>query len=215
MIYTNEHVQENPTCIQTMSEYDVDQFIIQYKGKCKITSRADILQKKKEFVDAAKLVATVKTKKPLIMKRVKKIMYFLSYPDATNDIWGLGRTISNEIHDLPKIWSGYQSQSSIDTGKFVYEHFYARQNAGEFVVEEYIRLGDDFTISYLVELLQKFCSVHKATKQENEDLKKEQTKEGLFEWKKSYKAAVSKMVKVRDEPHLYTLVFTEILVDLK
>jgi len=215
MLYTDEHLQENPDSIHNMSEFDVDEFITQYKGKRKILSRDDVVMKKREFIVAEKLRNTIETKKPLTMKRIKKIMFILSYPDAVNDVWGLGRTISNEIHDLPKIWTGYQSQASIESEKFVYEHFYPRQHAGEFIVEEYIRLGDDFTISYLVELIRQFCSVHKTTKKENEDLMKYQTKENLFKWKKSYKKAVSKMIQVSTESHWYDLMFEEILSDLK
>jgi len=89
------------------------------------------------------------------------------------------RSIGNDIHDLPTIWTGLESEASIASkGTKGYshsnEHFYPRQYAGLQIVKHIIEhKGINFT--RLLEFLDKFRQVHHVTPEENRKLMKYQS----------------------------------------
>ena len=110
------------------------------------------------------------------------------------------RSVGNDIHDLPSVWTGYESEASIASkGKNGYthsnEHFYPRQYAGAQIVKHIIEhQGIGFT--KLLELLDKFRQVHRVTPTENRSLMKYQAVESFVDPETSYDQAGIKLVKV-------------------
>lgn len=93
-----------------------------------------------------------------------------------------GRSVSNDIHDLPVIYSGFISKKLVDkkTGfrkspwKPSKEHFYNRGRSGKDIVKK-LHAGA-LTFVQLVSLLDKYRQVHLITSKENRKLQQIQKK---------------------------------------
>lgn len=95
------------------------------------------------------------------------------------------RNVSNDIHDLPVIWTGYESKLSlIKRESSLYkprkEHFFPRQWAGEKIVRETLK-HEPITLQLLFSMFFMFCHVHQVTKEENDRLRPFQRPE-VFEY---------------------------------
>lgn len=90
-----------------------------------------------------------------------------------------GRSIGNNIFDLPDVFTGYESAASIKMRNMVpyykpcLEHFNPRQWNGERLsatICEYIERGDELTFQVWAHMVHKSCFVHKVTPEENQRL---------------------------------------------
>jgi hypothetical protein len=122
-----------------------------------------------------------------------------------------GRSIGNNIFDLPDVFTGYESEASIKMREMVegykpcMEHFNPRQWNGErisAIICEYIECGEVLTFFEWANIIHASCFVHKVTSEENQRLIEFQ-KSHLFEGPEaSYEAAGIKLIKVDNyEPH--------------
>jgi len=109
-----------------------------------------------------------------------------------------GRSVGNDIHDLPRIWTGYESKRSIEQPcpeyKHCNEHFWPRQYAGEQIIRHIIaHKGIEFDI--LEKMLNKFRQVHRVTPEENRNLMKYQSSYTFVDPETSYEQAGIILVK--------------------
>lgn len=110
-----------------------------------------------------------------------------------------GRSIGNDIHDLPVHWTGWESEQSISQHakgyKHCNEHFWPRQYAGEQIVKHIIE-NNGIEFDDLFEMLLKFRRVHRVTSEENRRLMKFQSAYTFTDPNTSYNQAGIKLVKV-------------------
>lgn len=106
------------------------------------------------------------------------------------------RMIGNSIYDLPSIWSGLQSQQSIDTGDVCVEHYYPRQWSGLQIYNTI--LSGELTHLKLVELVYKFTHIHKVTTKENSNLREFQTVDSFIDPEYTYTQADIQLVRVKE-----------------
>jgi hypothetical protein len=113
-----------------------------------------------------------------------------------------GRCIGNTIHDLPVVWTGYESVKSIESRKQdpkykpCNEHFYPRQWAGGYIINHIIN-NRGITLAALMRIIEVFRQVHKVTPRENRILMKYQSATDFVTPKHAYDSAgiVLKQVK--------------------
>lgn len=106
--------------------------------------------------------------------------------DRISALKGIGRTteliqehsrsISNDLHDFPKMWTGLESVESIrrrnanPNYRYCLEHFWPRQCSGIIIMESLFELPN-FSILTLAEYILRVSRVHVVTPEENDKLK--------------------------------------------
>ena len=109
------------------------------------------------------------------------------------------RSVSNDIHDLPRIPVGLISKSAMaGDGEITYEHFHSRQNAGSVIIRTALACKDKYSFNQHVKMLYEFSQVVITTKKENGELMKFQ-KTGIFKSPKaSYEEANIKLIRTNE-----------------
>ena len=150
-----------------------------------------------------------------------RIRHIHQQPNTHEYIVKHGRSIANDLHDLPFIFSGFESEASIAaandeiTGKRYspcFDHYYPRLLAGVRIAKCVHQLKYDFTHATLVKMVHEFSHVHKVTSEENTRLRPFQRLDTFVSPEDAYNKAGIKLVQVKDyEPHLVYLDLIDIL----
>lgn len=120
-----------------------------------------------------------KDRKDKIIRIIRACHHRLShlheYDQTIDLIQHHARNVSNDIHDLPVIWTGYESKLSLlkresSLYKPRKEHFFPRQWAGEKIVRETLK-HRPISLRLLFSMFFMFCHVHYVTKEENDRLR--------------------------------------------
>lgn len=122
------------------------------------------------------------------------------------------RQLGNAIYDLPFLWTGYQSQESLETGDKTNEHFYPRLLAGQQILKFIFEHGG-IMMHELRSFFEVFRQVHYTTVNENQKLKKVQDTKTFTDWQSTYKEMCSPLVCVEDKGDVLT--FEKVLESLK
>jgi hypothetical protein len=116
-----------------------------------------------------------------------------------------GRNISNDLHDLPGIYTGFESvenqrcQLEDKRYKSVQEHMWPRQWCGEYIVHALLEHGADITIKELVLLVYRFSHVHRVTPVENQLLRKYQRSHEFISPEHTYKEAGIQLIRTSEK----------------
>ena len=111
------------------------------------------------------------------------------------------RMISNLIHDIKGLRSGYVSVKALNAvindeikiGQLTNEHYHSRQTSGQSIVQYFLD-HQDCTFEEFAMYLQRLCSVHKVLKAENMELRKYQAE--TSNWIEAYEQAGIELVKI-------------------
>lgn len=216
MNYTTENIEENPAIVNEMTTEDIAAFKQYYLNK-RISVRPLIEKRTAEL----KRLEIYAKRMNYTYEHIEAIWFMikgmLDHHDPISRIPRFGRLIGNGIHDMPHMWTGFESVESIKSRKEKQgycptdEHFYPRQYAGEYIMRRAIRDGDEFTMKTLARLLYKFCRVNKVTKQENNRLTQYQKADTFSYPKRSYRQAEITLEKVGKGKDMYESIFRELM----
>ena len=213
MIKPNDIIT-NPTLINQMSLNDIQSFNQHfYKRRIDKGIRESVETHKKEILfEIKQQKSNSKLQKKLYALYVRIDGIHKSIPqkhDFRKDDEDLikyhGRSISNDLYDLPFIFTGMESKQcvrikNIDPSyKPVEEHLWPRQWCGEYIVRMFLDHEKQFTISELVKLVYRYSHVHYVTKEENQLLRPYQKVSTFESPEESYKLAGIEMVRTQDK----------------
>ncbi len=124
----------------------------------------------------------------------RQISHLYVYDDMDEEEMNVhARQISNCIKDVPARWTGYRTQSAIDSGEKVHEHFYPRQWAG-YQILYFILDNKGISFEDLRKFVEVFRQVHYTTVKENNDLKPSQDHRVFQDWVTTYDLHCTKLV---------------------
>ena len=153
------------------------------------TLRAKTLQAQRQYARSASLIGTTFWWKYRMLYHHQKENPVLS----VGMLKTLARDISNSLYDATHKPTGMVSiealqQFGFQKSKYTSEHFYARQGACEYIIEQMYEKGDSFTFLHFVEILSKIRQVHWTTSDENMRLIPFQkaNKNTVFDWEHTY-----------------------------
>lgn len=151
-----------------------------------------------------------------------RVRYIHEQPDTHEYIVRHGRAIANDLHDLPFVFSGYESEASIEASHVAkkagrkyepcFDHFHPRLLTGIRIVKHIHTLKHDFSHAILTKMLYEFSHVHKVTSEENTRLRPFQRIDTFVSPEDAYSKANIKLVQVKDfEPHKVYLDLIDLL----
>ena len=220
MNYTNENILSNPNIVNEMTTEDITQYKITYFHK-QVKSRP-LIDKRLKHLKHLKLYNERLDRAYECIDAVwLMIQGFLTHSNPEDRVHRYGRHVSNGLHDMPHIWTGYESLNSIKRRKAnkkynpTDEHFYPRQYAGEHIMRQAIILGDGWDRCTLAKLAYKFCRTNRVTKEENKDLEPYQKTDTFTYPKSSYRNAKIELEKVRKGQDTYDPIFKELIESLE
>ena len=113
MNITAEEILYNPSIVETMSSDDIEAFEQKYYRKQIRHARNVINKRKQEINDNMQYVKRMNNAYEHIECIWFMLQGMLAHHDPEHRVNRFGRLIGNAIHDMPHIWSGMESEKSL------------------------------------------------------------------------------------------------------
>jgi len=200
---TLSQIEKNPElCWRRMTPLELQRFEEKYYARIEREAQQKVTL---AMINEHKLAAIAEKKRKYetkVLMIAQRITHLHEHSLTDEMIRYHGRSVGNDIHDLSRIWTGYESEESIAQKmvlgyKHCDEHFWPRQYAGEYIVK-CVCLNAGISFEYLVTLLNKFRQVHRVTPEENRRLMKYQHTSVFTTPEDAYEQAGVILIKQKD-----------------
>lgn len=185
--------------ISTLSVEEIDMVGIDIIGKRCPTLRTILSSQKKQIIFNAKVDSHMVDIDAIFVQ----VMAATTQPNTPAYVRRHGRTLANNIYDLPEVRSGYESVLSLEARsnpsyKPTPDHYNPRQFMGEHIIRTAHDNKENFNRFVLSTMLYEGMHTHRVTKSENKLLRPFQKVGTFVDSMSSYKDAGIKLSMVAD-----------------
>ena len=195
-----KQIQKDHSLISSLAEDEIQKILTKNKGRHFPVVRK-LLKQRLNAIKSDDKVESLILNIEAIFHRVANVY---EQPNTHTIAIRHARSIANDIHDLPAVFSGNESARSLAARKknpsYVpcKDHFYPRLWSGLQIVDQIYLYRENFKPSLLAEMLYNFCHVNYVTDEENNHLRQFQTVDSFTTPNKTYKKANIKLQKVQE-----------------
>lgn len=212
MKITTQYVLEHPEEIKHFTADQINETRTLFHNKRSSILR-DVVRpaldaRERELNENAKAAETAKN----IFRKVKsmwdRVGHLYLIDDAQDHISLHARSISNDLHDVQEIWSGYESVSIVEMREkkgrvppsmICNEHYYPRQLSGTNIVNKILTSRGSYSFNEFCADVCEACHVHRVTPEENQKLRPYQVLDSFTNPRKSYLLAGVELMKVVED----------------